>query len=82
MPLIIPNQSSQTCGSPEVVTSSTSLRNVMENQTGKAGTPHPENSNWATLLRKDQEFPLLWPNKVGSCQRNPPAIGLKLVSLN
>ena len=39
----------QTCGSPKVITSTTILRNVVENQLGKAGMPHPENQYLAFL---------------------------------
>ena len=49
-PLHTPNHSLHTCGSPEVMTSTAILRNVVENQLVKAGTPHPGNTNWAPLL--------------------------------
>ena len=62
---------------PKIITSNTFLRNVVENQLGKAGTPHPENPNWALLLRKEQEVQLPWPRKQGRSQQGPLAIGLK-----
>ena len=41
MCLPIPNHSLQTSGSPEVLTSTTVLGNVVQDQLGKAGVPHP-----------------------------------------
>ena len=77
MPLLIPSHTLQTCGSREILTSTTIVSNVMENQLGKEGTPHIENLNLPTLLRKKQEVQLPWPRKLGQCQQGPLAIGLK-----
>ena len=52
MPLLTPSLSLLTCGSPDVLNSTTILRNVVINQLGKAGTQHPVGQNWAPLLRK------------------------------
>ena len=43
-----------TCGSPEVITSTTILRNVVESQLEKAGTPHPKSQNLAPLHREQR----------------------------
>ena len=52
MTLLSPSHSLETCGSPEVIASTTILRNVVEKQLGKAGTPHHESQNWAPLHKK------------------------------
>ena len=67
--MLTPNHSIQTCGSPKIVTSTTILRNVVENQLGKAGMPHPKNPNWAPQLRKKQEVQLPLPCKLGSARK-------------
>ena len=42
MPLLTPNHSCKTCGGPETFTSTTVLRNDVENQLEGTGTSHPE----------------------------------------
>ena len=73
--MLTPNHSLQTCGSPEVVISTTVLGNVVENQLWKAGTPYLVHSSWAPLLRKKQEIQPPWPSKLGLCQQGPLAVG-------
>ena len=54
--MLTPSHSLQTCGIPEVIASTTIVRNVVENQLRKAGVPHPENPNWPPLIRKSKIF--------------------------
>ena len=77
MTFLIQNHSLQTSGSPEVITSTTILRNVVENKLGNTGTPHPINPNWAPLLIEKQDIQLPWPSKLGKFQQRPLTIGLK-----
>ena len=75
--MLATNYSLQVFGSSEVICSTTILRNVLELQLGKAGTPHPENPHWPPLHRKKQEIQLPWPRKLGRCQSGPLAVGLR-----
>ena len=50
---IAPTHSLQTCDSAEVITSTTILRDVVENKLQKAGTPHTEDPDRAPLLKDD-----------------------------
>ena len=82
MPLLTPIHTLQTYGSPEVITSTTILRNVMENQLGKARTSHPKSPNFAPLHRKWQEIQLHSLSELGECQKIPLTIGLHSVSFS
>ena len=71
-----PNDSIQTCGSPEVITSTTTMRNVVKNWLGKAKT-QPENPNWAPILSKKKKIQLPWPSNLEQYQQGTLAIGWK-----
>ena len=82
------NHTLHICDSPKVITSTTILRNVVENQLRKARTPHPEISHWAPYSSNDSSTPystqkkqeILLPchSKLGQqCRQGPLAIGLK-----
>ena len=55
----------------------TILRNVEDNHQRQAGMPHPEDKNWAPLIRIKHGVQLPWPSNVGWCQRGSHAIGLQ-----
>ena len=56
MALHTPNHCIQACGSCEIITSTTILRNVVENQLGQAGMSHPEDTKWDPMLRNSMMF--------------------------
>ena len=72
MSLLPPNHSLQTGGSPEVITSTTIVRNVVKNQLGKAGTPNPESSN--RVPHSENSMSLLPPNNSLQTRGSPEVI--------